>query len=72
MNENEERIRKLLRSAIAPLENPELARDSWPEMLRRLDDLAGLGPGGARIGLVRYLPGSNSGPALSAIRELLS
>ena len=36
--ENDERLRKLLRSAIAPLENPELKRDLWPLMLRKLDE----------------------------------
>ncbi len=39
MNEhNDERIRRLLREAVPPLQDPELARDLWPAMLRRLDE----------------------------------
>jgi hypothetical protein len=38
MNEhNDQELRAALRSAIARLEDPELKRDLWPRMLRRLD-----------------------------------
>ncbi len=30
-------LRKLLRDAIAPTEDPELRQDLWPRMLQRLD-----------------------------------
>jgi hypothetical protein len=35
---DEKEIRDLLRSAIAPLPEPELRRDLWPAMLRRLHE----------------------------------
>ena len=39
MNErNDEKLRKILQSAIPPLEDPELKRDLWPQMLRRLEE----------------------------------
>jgi hypothetical protein len=39
MNEqNNERLRKILQSALPPLEAPELKQDLWPRMLRRLDE----------------------------------
>ena len=34
---NDDRIRHWIASAIKPIEDPELKRDLWPEMLRRLD-----------------------------------
>jgi hypothetical protein len=38
MNEqNAEKLRKLLQSAIEPLEERELKPDLWPRMLRRLE-----------------------------------
>ena len=39
MNEQDnERLREMLKSTIAPLEDSELKRDLWPRMLQRLDD----------------------------------
>ena len=39
MNErNDEKLRELLRSAVAPVANTELKQDLWPRMLRRLDE----------------------------------
>lgn len=35
--ENNREIKGLLRGAIAPVQNTELKRDLWPQMLRRLD-----------------------------------
>jgi len=35
--QNEKRIRELLRQARAPVREPELKRDLWPQMLRRLE-----------------------------------
>jgi len=40
---NDERLRAALRSAIPRLEDPELKRDLWPQMLRRLDHSPGRG-----------------------------
>ena len=38
MNEHEERTKDLLRHAMPPAENlPDLPRDLWPAMLRRMD-----------------------------------
>ena len=38
MNEHEERTKDLLRDAMRPVENlPDLPRDLWPAMLRRVD-----------------------------------
>jgi hypothetical protein len=38
MNEQEdEKLRDLLKKSLAPV-NPELGRDLWPRMLRRLDE----------------------------------
>ncbi len=34
---NDEKIREILRKAIAPVANRELKRDLWPQMLRRLE-----------------------------------
>ena len=36
--ENNEKIRELLRKAIPPVADRELKRDLWPQMLRRLDE----------------------------------
>ena len=39
MNErNEEKLRELLRSAVAPVADTELNQDLWPRMLRKLDE----------------------------------
>ena len=35
--ENEKELPALLRRAFPPLQNAELQRDLWPQMLRRLD-----------------------------------
>lgn len=35
--ENNREIKGLLRGAISPVQNTELKRDLWPQMLRRLD-----------------------------------
>jgi len=35
--ENEEEIRVLLKREFAPMQDTELARDLWPQMLGRLD-----------------------------------
>jgi hypothetical protein len=38
MNENDHKdLRDLLKQNIAPVKDPELGRDLWPQMLRRLD-----------------------------------
>ena len=34
---NDEKMREALRRAIPPVTDPELPRDLWPEMLRRLE-----------------------------------
>ncbi len=34
---NDERLRELLRKAMRPVEDSELKRDLWPELLRKLD-----------------------------------
>ena len=34
---NDDRLRQLIGSAMKPIEEVELKRDLWPEMLRRLD-----------------------------------
>jgi len=39
MNSEEEKIRSLLSQALPPMQN-ELARDLWPQMLRRMDERA--------------------------------
>ena len=36
-HENETELRALLQREFAPLQNAELQRDLWPQMLRRLD-----------------------------------
>jgi hypothetical protein len=36
--ENDQEIRKLLKQAIAPMQETELRRDLWPQMLRKLDE----------------------------------
>ena len=36
--ENNEKIRELLRKAIPPVADRELKRDLWPQMLRRLEE----------------------------------
>jgi hypothetical protein len=36
-NENDD-IKALLKSAIAPVKDTELRRDLWPQMLRKLDE----------------------------------
>jgi hypothetical protein len=39
MNErNDEKLRELLRSAIAPVADTELKQDLWPRMLKKLDE----------------------------------
>ncbi len=35
---NDEKMREALRRAMPPLTDPELHRDLWPEMLRRLEE----------------------------------
>jgi len=35
-DENEKEIKALLKQAIVPIQNSELERDLWPQMLRRL------------------------------------
>lgn len=34
--QDERQIRALLKQALAPVKNPELQRDLWPQVLRRL------------------------------------
>jgi hypothetical protein len=36
--ENNKEIKGLLKAAIAPVGAPELRRDLWPQMLRKLDE----------------------------------
>ena len=36
--QSDERFRRILQSAIPPLEAPELERDLWPQMLQKLDE----------------------------------
>ena len=36
--ENNKEIKELLQQAFAPLKDPELRRDLWPQMLRKLDE----------------------------------
>ena len=36
--ENNKEIKALLKAAIAPVKDPELRRDLWPQMLRKLDE----------------------------------
>jgi len=36
--QNNGSIGELLRRAIPPMTNPELSKDLWPQMLRRLDE----------------------------------
>ncbi len=36
--ENNEKIRKVLRRAIPPVADRQLKRDLWPQMLRRLEE----------------------------------
>jgi hypothetical protein len=36
--ENNREIKALLKAAIAPVKDPELRRDLWPQMLRKLDE----------------------------------
>ena len=39
MNEpNDEQLRELLRSALAPVADTDLKQDLWPRMLRKLDE----------------------------------
>jgi hypothetical protein len=35
---NDEQLRELLRSALAPVADTELQQDLWPQMLRKLDE----------------------------------
>jgi len=37
MNDHDHKLRQLLKDALPPEQAPELARDLWPQMLRRLD-----------------------------------
>jgi len=36
--ENDKELKALLKQALPPMENTELQRDLWPQMLRRLDE----------------------------------
>jgi hypothetical protein len=36
--ENNKEIKALLKAAIAPVKDPELRRDLWPQILRKLDE----------------------------------
>ena len=36
--ENSKEIKALLMAAISPVKDPELRRDLWPQMLRKLDE----------------------------------
>jgi len=36
--ENSKEIKALLKAAISPVKDPELRRDLWPQMLRKLDE----------------------------------
>jgi hypothetical protein len=36
--ENDKKIKELLKQAIAPAEHAELQRDLWPQMLRKLEE----------------------------------
>jgi len=36
--ENSNEIKSLLKAAIPPVKDPELRRDLWPQMLRKLDE----------------------------------
>ena len=36
--ENSKEIKALLKAAISPVKGPELRRDLWPQMLRKLDE----------------------------------
>jgi hypothetical protein len=36
--ENDQKIKDLLKHAIAPMKDTELRRDLWPQMLRKLDE----------------------------------
>ena len=38
--QDDEKLGKLLRKAMAPVEDAELKRDLWPRMLERLDERA--------------------------------
>lgn len=38
--QNDQKLRELLRRAIAPLADRELKRELWPQMLRKLDQRA--------------------------------
>lgn len=35
--ENDQELKALLKQALAPVNEPELQRDLWPQMLQRLD-----------------------------------
>ena len=35
-SENDEQLKQLIRQVIAPVKSPELRRDLWPQMLKRL------------------------------------
>lgn len=37
---DDEKLRELLKRAIAPVTAPELERDLWPQMLRKMDERA--------------------------------
>jgi len=37
-HENDNELQALLKQALPPVQNTELQRDLWPQMLRRLDD----------------------------------
>jgi len=36
--ENDKELQSLLKQALPPMQNTELQRDLWPQMLRRLDE----------------------------------
>ena len=38
MTQDDERIQELLKSSMGPVADPELKRDLWPEMLRKLEE----------------------------------
>lgn len=39
---HEKEIQKLVRQAIPPVKDAELQRDLWPQMLKKLEELAGV------------------------------
>jgi hypothetical protein len=37
-NEETNKVKELLKEAVTPMQNTELRRDLWPQMLRRLEE----------------------------------